>query len=212
VERDVRQLIHLKDASLFEKFIKLLAGRIGQIIIYQSLANDVGVDNKTIKQWLSILEASFVVFKLAPYFENFGKRVIKSPKYYFTDTGLLTYLLDIEKAGQVARDPLVGNLFENLVVLEALKSRYNRGMTPNLYFFRDSHGHEIDLLYKSGNRLTGVEVKAAATWNQSFKKGLMRFSEKYSPLAQSYVVYSGEAMSFSDGVEVLPYNRVDEIF
>lgn len=212
VERDVRQLIHLKDASLFEKFIKLLAGRIGQIINYQSLANDVGVDNKTIKQWLSILEASFVVFKLAPYFENFGKRVIKSPKYYFTDTGLLTYLLDIEKSGQVARDPLVGNLFENLVVLEALKSRYNRGMSPNLYFFRDSHGHEIDLLYKSGNQLTGVEVKAAATWNQSFKKGLMRFSEKYSPLAQSYVVYSGEAMSFSDGVEVLPYNRVDEIF
>ncbi len=135
VERDVRQLIHLKDASLFEKFIKLLAGRIGQIINYQSLANDVGVDNKTIKQWLSILEASFIVFKLAPYFENFGKRVIKSPKYYFTDTGLLTYLLDIEKAGQVARDPLVGSLFENLVVLEALKSRYNQGMTPNLYFF-----------------------------------------------------------------------------
>lgn len=212
VERDVRQLIHLKDASLFEKFIKLLAGRVGQIINYQSLANDVGVDNKTIKQWLSILEASFIVFKLVPYFENFGKRVIKSPKYYFTDTGLLTYLLDIEKAGQVMRDPLVGHLFENLVVLEALKNRYNHGMTPNLYFFRDSHGHEIDLLYKSGSQLTGVEIKAAATWNQSFKKGLMHFSEKYSPLAQRYVVYSGEAMSFSDGVEVIPYNRVDEIF
>lgn len=212
VERDVRQLIHLKDASLFEKFIKLLAGRVGQIINYQSLANDVGVDNKTIKQWLSILEASFIVFKLTPYFENFGKRVIKSPKYYFTDTGLLTYLLDIEKASQVARDPLVAHLFENLVVLEALKNRYNHGMTPNLYFFRDSHGHEIDLLYKSGRQLTGVEIKAAATWNQSFKKGLMHFSEKYSPLAQRYVVYSGEAMSFSDGVDVIPYNRVDEIF
>lgn len=212
VERDVRQLIHLKDASLFEKFIKLLAGRVGQIINYQSLANDVGVDNKTIKQWLSILEASFIVFKLVPYFENFGKRVIKSPKYYFTDTGLLTYLLDIEKAGQVIRDPLVGYLFENLVVLEALKNRYNHGMTPNLYFFRDSHGHEIDLLYKSESQLTGVEIKAAATWNQSFKRGLMHFSEKYSPLEQRYVVYSGEAMSFSDGVEVIPYNRVDEIF
>jgi hypothetical protein len=212
VERDVRQLIRLKDANLFEKFMKLIAGRIGQIINYQSLANDAGVDSKTIKQWLSILEASFVVFKLAPYFENFGKRVIKSPKYYFTDTGLLTYLLDIEKAGQVARDPLVGSLFENLVVLEALKSRYNRGMTPNLYFFRDSHGHEIDLLYKSGSRLTGVEVKAAATWNRFFKKGLTHFSEKYNPLARSYVIYSGEAMSFSDGVEAVPYNRVDEIF
>ena len=159
VERDVRQLIRIKDASLFEKFIKLLAGRTGQVINYQSLANDVGVDAKTIKQWLSILEASFVVFKLTPYFENFGKRVIKSPKYYFTDTGLLAYLLDIEKARQVTRDPLVGNLFENLVVLEALKARYNQGLTPNLYFFRDSHGNEIDLLHKSANQLIGVEIK-----------------------------------------------------
>lgn len=212
VERDVLQLIRLKDASLFEKFIKLLAGRVAQIINYQSLANDVGVDSKTIKQWLSILEASFVVFKLAPYFENFGKRVIKSPKYYFTDTGLLTYLLDIEQIGQVTRDPLVGNLFENLVILEALKSRYNHGLSPNLYFFRDSHGHEIDLLYKSGNLLTGVEIKSAATWNHRFKSGLAHFSERYKTLARRYVVYSGEAMSFSDGVEAIPYDRVEEIF
>lgn len=111
VERDVRQLIQLKNTALFEKFIKLLAGRVGQIINYQSLSNDVGVDSKTIKQWLSIMEASFVVFKLPPYFENFGKRVIKSPKYYFTDTGLLAYLLDIEKAEQLVRDPLIGNIF-----------------------------------------------------------------------------------------------------
>ncbi len=212
VERDVRQLIRLKDASLFEKFIKLLAGRAGQIINYQSLANDVGVDNKTIKQWLSILEASFIVFKLVPYFENFGERVIKSPKYYFTDPGLLTYLLDIEKAEQVRRDPLVGSLFENLVVLETLKNRYNRGLTSNLYFFRDSHGLEIDLLHKSGNDLTGIEIKSAATWSQGFKKGLAQFSKKYRPLARSVVVYSSEAMTFSDGVEVLPYSRVDEIF
>lgn len=212
VERDVRQLIRLKDASLFEKFIKLLAGRVGQIINYQSLSNDVGVDSKTIKQWLSILEASFVVFKLAPYFENFGKRVIKSPKYYFTDTGLLTYLLAIEKADQVARDPLVGNLFENLVVLEALKNRFNQGLTPNLYFFRDSHGLEVDLLHKSGSQLTGIEIKAAATWNRSFKKGLSNFSDKYKPLARSFVVYSGEEVSFSDGVKAIPYTEIDNIF
>lgn len=212
VERDVRQLIHLKDASLFEKFVKLLAGRTGQIINYHSLANDVGVDAKTIKQWLSILEASFVVFKLTPYFENFGKRVIKSPKYYFTDTGLLAYLLDIEKAGQVTRDPLVGNLFENLVVLEALKVRYNQGLTPNLYFFRDSHGNEIDLLHKSANHLIGVEIKSAATWNQRFKKGLMHFAQNNKPLTGSYVVYNGEAIAFSDGVKAIPYGKVAEIF
>lgn len=212
VERDVRQLIHLKDANLFEKFIKLLAGRVGQIINYQSLASDVGVDSKTIKQWLSILEASFIVFALPPYFENFGKRVIKSPKYYFTDTGLLSYLLDIEKPSQVARDPLMGSLFENLVVLEALKTRYNQGLTANLYFFRDYQGNEIDLLFKSGSQLMGVEIKAAATWNSSFKKGLQRFSDTNAALTRRYVVYSGECMAFSDGVEALPYTSVAEIF
>lgn len=212
VERDVRQLIQLKDALVFEKFIKLMAGRTGQIINYQSLASDVGVDAKTIKHWLSILEASFVVFRLPPYFENFGKRVIKSPKYYFTDTGLLAWLLDIEKSDQVTRDPLVGNLFENLVVLEALKCRYNRGATAGLYFFRDNHGNEIDLLHKSGSQLTGVEIKAAATWNSSFKKSLLRFSQALTPLAQRYVIYNGDAIEFSDGVRALPYTRVADVF
>ena len=122
VERDVLQLIKLKDVVLFEKFMKLLAGRVGQVINYQSLANDTGVDSMTIKSWLSILEASYVVFRLPPYFENFGKLVIKTPKIYFTDTGLLCYLLGIERVEQVQRDPLVGNLFENLVILEALKT------------------------------------------------------------------------------------------
>lgn len=211
VERDVRQLIRVKDVNLFEKFVKLLAGRTGQIINYQSLANDVGVDGKTIKEWLSILEASFVVFKLSPYFENFGKRAIKSPKYYFTDTGLLSYLLDIEKPAQVTRDPLLGNLFENLVVLEALKTRYNQGLTPNLYFFRDNHGNEIDLLHKSGNELTGIEIKAASTWSSSFKKGLLRFAENYSPLARSYVAYSGEEVAFSDGLQAIHFSSIGKI-
>lgn len=212
VERDVRQLIRLKDAMLFEKFIKLLAGRVGQVINYQSLANDIGVDGKTIKQWLSILEASYVVFPLPPYFENFGKRVIKSPKYYFTDTGLLCYLLGIEQEDQVTRDPLMGSLFENLVVLEALKSRYNQGVTPGLYFFRDSQGNEIDLLYKSGSALTGIEIKAASTWNRNFKKALLRFSEKLAKLSRTYVIYNGEPIKFSDGVEALPYTQTAEIF
>lgn len=212
IERDVRQLINLKDATLFEKFIKLLAGRVGQLINYQSLGNDVGVDNKTIKHWLSILEASFVVFKLPPYFENFGKRVIKSPKYYFTDTGLLSYLLDIEKPSQLTRDPLIGNIFENLIVLEALKARYNRGAKPNLYFYRDSKGHEIDLLYKTGREFIGVEVKSASTWNKRFKKNLKHFSDKNVLLTKAYVVYNGESRIFSDGIEALSFMKVGNIF
>jgi len=206
VERDVRQLIQLKDASLFEKFIKLLAGRVGQIVNYGSLASDVGADAKTIKRWLSILEASFVVFKLAPYFENFGKRVIKSPKYYFTDTGLLSYLIGIEKPEQIARDPLVGNLFENLVILEALKARYNRGLTPNLYFFRDSHGNEIDLIWQSGRELVGFEIKSSSTYHTSFRKGLDRFNGNVAPLARRYVVYNGERHRFSDGSESIRFS------
>jgi len=212
VERDVRQLIQLKDATLFEKFVKLLAGRVGQLINYQSLANDVGVDAKTIRQWLSILEASFVVFKLSPYFENFGKRIIKSPKYYFTDTGLLAYLLDIQKCSQLVRDPLIGNIFENLVILEALKARYNQGLEANLYFYRDSHGSEIDLLFRSGRELIGVEIKSAATWSPHFKKELEKFAKGSHPLARSYVVYSGEPRRFSDGVRAIRFDQVAEIF
>ncbi|MBU0498919.1 MAG: DUF4143 domain-containing protein [Gammaproteobacteria bacterium] len=128
-----------------------------------------------------------------------------------TITGLLTYLLDIERPEQVTRDPLVGNLFENLAVLEALKARYNRGQTPGLYFYRDSHGNELDLLHKSGSQLTGVEIKAAATWNRGFIKGLVHFSEKNNPLARRYVVYNGEAIAFSDGIEAVPYTGVANI-
>lgn len=212
IERDVRLLINLKNVVLFEKFIKLLAGRVGQIINLQSLANDTGVDGKTIKEWLSILEASYVIFRLPPYFENFGKRVIKTPKVYFTDTGLLCYLLGIERIEQVARDPLIGSLFENLIALEALKTRYNAGLTPNLYFFRDSQGHEIDLLQKQGSTLMGVEIKAASTWNGSFKRTLQHFDQQLSPLATRAVVYSGQALEFSDGTKALSYKDVEQLF
>ncbi len=212
VERDVRQLIKLKDVVLFEKFMKLLAGRVGQVINYQSLSNDVGVDSMTIKSWLSILEASYIIFRLPPYFENFGKRVIKTPKIYFSDTGLLCYLLGIERVEQVGRDPLIGNLFENLVVLEALKTRYNHGRTPNLYFFRDSQGHEIDLLHKQGSELMGIEIKAASTWNASFKSSLMHFNQKLSALAIRAVVFDGQSIEFSDGTKALSYKDVGKLF
>ena len=212
VERDVRQLIQLKDASLFEKLMKLLAGRVGQVLNIASLGSDVGVDAKTIRHWLSILEASFVIFKLPPYFENFGKRVIKSPKYYFTDTGLLCYLLGLDRPEQVTRDPLVGSLFECLVVLEALKSRYNRGLSSNLYFFRDSRGNEINLLSHSGRELSGAEIKSSATYHASFKKGLLRFSDQIAPLVHRYIIYNGEHQRFSDGIEAVPFTSTHDLF
>jgi len=212
VERDVRQLINLRDLAVFEKFIKLLAGRVGQLMDYSSLANDVGVSANAIRQWLSILEASFIVFKLSPYYENFGKRVVKSPKYFFTDTGLLAFLLGIEKPDQVARDPLVGQLFENLVVIECLKSRANQGRTPNLYFFRDSNGNEVDILCESGRDLVAIEVKSSATYRPELLKGLKRLGGLAPNIMQSYLVYAGEPFAFSDGITALRYDQVETIF
>ena len=208
IERDVRQLIELKDVSLFEKFIKLLAGRVGQLMDYQALSNAVGVSAKTIKQWLSVLEASYVVVKLPPYFENFGKRVVKSPKYFFTDVGLLAYLLGLETPSQVLRDPLLGSIFENLVVIEVLKQRYNSGYDANLYFFRDSNGSEIDLLCKTSNGLVGIEIKAASTWHGKFAKQLVRFAANSHPLNQSLVVYNGVELELSNGVNAISYDKL----
>jgi predicted AAA+ superfamily ATPase len=208
IERDVRQLIELKDVSLFEKFIKLLAGRVGQLMDYQALSNAVGVTAKTIKQWLSVLEASYVVVKLPPYFENFGKRVVKSPKYFFTDVGLLAYLLGLETPSQVLRDPLLGSIFENLVVIEVLKKRYNSGYDASLYFFRDSNGNEIDLLCKTSNGLVGIEIKAASTWHGKFAKQLVRFAANNHPLDQSLVVYNGVELKLSNSVNAISYDKL----
>ncbi len=212
VERDVRQLINLKDLALFEKFIKLFAGRVGQLLDYTSLANDVGVSQKTIKNWLSILEASFVIYKLSPYYQDFGKRVVKSPKYYFIDTGLLAFLLGIENPSQVSRDPLVGQLFENLVIIECLKAQANQGKIPSLYFFRDSNGNEVDLLFQKGRTLTAIEIKSSPTYNPALVKGLKKIEALSDGILKSYLVYSGDTFKFSDGTIALKYNQVHQIF
>jgi len=209
VERDVRQLIQLKDAALFEKFMKLLAGRVGQLVNLQSLGNDVGVDGKTIGEWLSVLEASFIVFRLPPYFENFGKRAIKTSKIYFTEPGLLAWLLGLRDSAQVRRDPLIGSLFENLVVVEALKARANRGEAPDLHFFRDHRGLELDLLFRREGSLVGMEIKSAATLHARFKQGLIRFDANVAPLAAKAVVHDGARRQWSDGVTALNWRHVE---
>ncbi|MGS2724337.1 ATP-binding protein [Porticoccus sp. GXU_MW_L64] len=205
VERDIRQLINLKNVALFEKFLKLLAGRVGQVVNFNSLSNDVGVSGTTLKEWLSVLEASFIIFKLEPYFENFGKRVIKSPKIYFTDTGLLAYLLDIDSAGVMARDPLIGNVFENLVILELVKARLNKGLGPNLYFYRDSNGLEVDVLFKQGAALTPIEVKSSGTFHQDFCKGVKRFQALTDQAIKGFIIYSGDFTPDTESYQVLNF-------
>lgn len=212
VERDVRQLIQLKDATLFEKALKLLAGRTGQVIDYSSLGNDVGVDAKTIRNWISILEASFILFKLPPYFENFGKRIVKSPKYYFTEVGLLCHLLGIREPAQITRDPLVGGIFENLVVIECAKALFNRGLPAELYYFRDAKGNEVDLLVPVGRGLKAVEIKSAATFKMDRLLGLRRFRSLAPNLQASYLIYNGEGRDLSDATKVVNFRELESIF
>jgi uncharacterized protein len=212
IERDLRQMIKLKDLGIFDDFIRLLAGRIGQILNIHSLSNNLGVSSPTIAHWLSILEASFIIFKLRPYFENFGKRIIKSSKIYFTDVGLASYLLGIETQEQVHRDPLLGGLFENMVVLEAVKARLNQGLEPNLFFFRDNNGNEVDLVYKKQNSLIPIEIKAAMTFNEKFLKGINYFHNISDKAKDGYLIYSGELSFKSRFYKTLHYSKTYEIF
>lgn len=169
--QDVHGVIQLNNKSLFIKFLRLTAGRVGQILNKDNLARDVGVSPSTVEQWLSILEATYVIHRLPPWHQSIGKRVIKSPKLYFYDTGLASYLIGITQQEQLATHPLRGNLFENLQVMEVLKWKYNHGSAINIFFIRDSKGTEVDLLIEHGNNFIPIEIKSADHFDSSFLKG-----------------------------------------
>ncbi len=212
VERDVHQLINVKDLSTFNKFMTLCAGRIGQELNMNSLSNEVGVSNHTIKQWLSILEASFLIILLQPYYENLGKRVVKSPKLYFIDVGFASNLLGITEIAQLQRDPLRGNLFENLVVMELIKSRYNQGWDPSLYFYRDNQRNEVDIIYKRANELIPIEIKSAKTFNQEFTKGLEYFSKLVGErCGLKSVIYAGDQETKINNVQIVNYKHAAKL-
>ena len=175
MERDLRQLITVKDLTQFERFVRICAGRVGQIINLEEIGSEVGLSSHTVREWISILEASFIVFRLEPYFENFGKRTIKSPKLFFTDVGLATYLLGIENEVQLNRDPLRGHLVENLVILELIKHRNNQGLDPQLYYYRDVQKKEVDVIFKQGNQLIPIEIKSSKTYHPEFLEKLISF-------------------------------------
>ncbi|MBN2861027.1 MAG: ATP-binding protein [Sphaerochaetaceae bacterium] len=215
VERDVRMLAHIKNLSQFENFIRLLAGRIGQVINLSSLSNDVGVSSTTLSSWLSILEASFIIYRLQPYHLNTRKRIIKTPKLYFVETGLAAWLLGIETPMQCLRDPLLGNLFENMIVMDTIKQQLNCGREPNLFFYRDSKGHEIDLIIEKQRRPHPIEIKSAMTWHDRFAQGIIWFQSTYPDSGRGVVVYSGDIEfdreSYSArhfGSEFLPFSPV----
>jgi predicted AAA+ superfamily ATPase len=196
VERDVRQIINVTNLHAFQTFIKLCAGRIGQLLNLSSLSNDCGISVNTAKSWLSVLEASYIIFLLQPYHKNFNKRLIKSPKLYFYDTGIACSLLGIQNAEQLATHYLRGGLFENLIMSDIIKTYYNQGLQPQAYFWRDSQGHEIDCLLEKTASLIPIEIKAGQTINPSFFTGIDFFKTiSDMPLADEIVIYGGEPLT-----------------
>jgi predicted AAA+ superfamily ATPase len=193
IERDLRQIVNLKDLSAFQTFIRLCAGRVGTEFNANTLAGEVGVDFKTIKEWLSLLEASYVVFRLPPFFQNIGKRLVKSPKIYFYDTALVCYLLGIESPEQLRTHPLRGAIFENLVVLEFMKNRLNAGRPSNLFFYRDQSQHEVDIVQEFGWQYRAYEVKSATAYHSDFTKNLSYLKKILGDrLISGQVIYDGK--------------------
>lgn len=202
IERDVRQIVNIRNLKYFEIFLKLLASRVGQVINYSALANDVGVTNSTIKEWVSVLEASYVIFTLYPYYQNYGKRLTKSPKVYFTEPGVIPCLLGIETASQLGRDPLLGHIFENMVIVEALKSCFNAGKRSNLYFFRDTRGFEIDLILDEQRHPRPVEIKSGMTFTPAMARNVQHFSATVKESLAPALIYGGDSIGLYHNVQV----------
>ncbi|MCI7605520.1 MAG: ATP-binding protein [Spirochaetales bacterium] len=210
VEKDLRQMIAVKNLNLFLRFLTLLAGRVGQVVNLSSMAGEVGVSSTTLGEWLSVLEDSFIVFRLQPYFSNISKRITKSPKVYFVEPGLASYLLGIETARQASRDPLRGSLFENMVVLEALKCRLNDNKTPNLFYMRTEKGVEVDLILKKEGMLFPFEIKSSMTPNKEYAKNMKLFCNAEPNAGPMSVIYCGDDYDSYEGCRYLNYSELAE--
>ena len=213
LEKDVRDLLRIKDQMQFLKFMKLCAARIGSLFNASEVAMELGVDSKTVSHWLSVLQASYLVTLLPPYYENITKRVVKTPKLYFNDSGLACYLLDIESPKQLALDKMRGAVFENLVVMECIKHRFNQGKEGNVFFYRDSNGQEVDILVKEEGQLTAIEVKSSMTYQTDFAKTLKMLPQWTStPIVRRSVVYGGDFENTAGDIWALRYDHVNRLF
>jgi hypothetical protein len=211
IERDVRLVKNINNLLTFERFVRLCAGRVGQLLNMQSLAIEVGVDAKTINTWMGILEMTFVAFRLQPYHKNFNKRLVKMPKLYFYDTGLAAALLGIENSQQLELNSFRSALFENFVILDLIKQRFNQAKASNLFFWRDSAGNELDILIDQTERLIPVEIKSGQTVTPAFFKGL-NYWQKLTGEEGGYVIYGGNQMEKrSQGRTVLPYTDLAKL-
>ncbi len=211
VERDVRQLIKIQDLNSFERFVRLCAGRSGQILNLSSLANECGITHNTAKAWISVLEASYILFLLRPHHANFNKRLIKSPKLYFYDAGLVCWLLGIREPGQLATHPLRGSIFETLIISELVKTSLNAGERPIFHFWRDSNGNEVDVIAYVGTKLIPIEIKSGQTINRDFFTGLERWMDLAGNLAINPVlIYGGHEKLTRRGVNIFGWKSISQ--
>jgi uncharacterized protein len=210
LERDVRSLRQVGDLTLFQSFLRALAARSGQLLNLTEMSRDLGVAINTAKAWLSVLEASFQVTVLRPYFANVGKRLVKTPKVYFTDTGTLCHLAGLKDSGHAASGPMGGQIFETAVLAEIVKTFRNRGEDPKVYFWRTSAGVEVDFIIDLGAKLIPIEVKLSATPNPSMANGIVSFRKDFGKKAhQGYVVHPGDIMlSLGENVTALPFSSL----
>jgi predicted AAA+ superfamily ATPase len=212
VERDVRQLLKVQDLESFQRFVRLCAGRSGQILNLSSLANDCGITHNTAKAWISVLEASYILFQLRPHYANFSKRLIKSPKLYFYDTGLVCWLVGIQEASQLATHPLRGSIFETLILSELAKTRFNKGERAIFHFWRDSNGNEVDVIADAGTKLMPIEIKSGQTINRDFFTGLERWMDLAGDQAISpALVYGGIDKHIRRGINIYGWNAVSQV-
>jgi hypothetical protein len=212
VEKDIRDLLKISDLNKFELFLKICASRTGQVVNLSSMGNDCGLSHNTIKQWLSLLETSYIIKLSNPYYKNYGKRFIKSPKLYFLDTGLLCYLLGIRNKGHIDVHPLKGQIFETFVFSELLKTLYNQGKDENIYFLRDTKGYEVDFILDAGIELKSIEVKLSQTINEEFFKNLNALSALTGGKIEKYLIYGGSEAKIYKDIKIIPWQNIHNIF
>ncbi|MCF6176092.1 MAG: ATP-binding protein [Victivallaceae bacterium] len=209
VERDLRLLLNIKNLSIFEAFLKLCAARTGQILNMSSVSNELGIDLKTVKSWLSILEASFIIKLLNPYYKNINKRLIKTPKLYFLDTGLAAFLLGIKNSEQLENHPLKGELFETYVIGELWKNTYNKVEQENLYFFRNHQGNEVDVIFDNVMSISQLEIKLTHTVKSKILSSLSYLTKAGYAVDDSYLVYGGDDNYRREGVNIKSWRNIN---
>ncbi|HOG91548.1 MAG TPA: ATP-binding protein [Smithella sp.] len=212
VERDARQLINVRDLNLFQRFVKMCAARTGQILNLSSLASDCGITHNTAAAWISVMEASYLIYLLRPHHRNFNKRLIKAPKLYFLDVGLAAWLLGIHTPEQLQFHAQRGALFETFVVTEFLKSRFNQGLPSNLFYWRDSKGLEVDLILENGDRLSAIEIKSGQTIAQDFFSSLKLWGKLAGQAdLPSWLIYGGDKALTNENISIVPWKNISKL-